>query len=133
MFIYVYDFFSWKLINISLKNRASTLWKGIVELCVSLGSTAPLQVAATHPTIPKCLVQLTFLHFLIELPSECERSELRKCKLVLTATFVTVLVRNAFQDLETAVPLVDVSTAAAISDYTGVKHRTTEIQLKFSA
>lgn len=51
MFIYVYDFFSWKLINISLKNHASTLWKGIVELCVSLGSTAPLQVAATHPKV----------------------------------------------------------------------------------
>lgn len=44
-------FFSWKLVNISLKNHARTLWKGIVELCVSLGSTAPLQVAATHPKV----------------------------------------------------------------------------------
>lgn len=51
MFIYVYDFFSWQLINVSLKNHARTLWKGIVELCRSLGSTAPLQVAATRPKV----------------------------------------------------------------------------------
>lgn len=50
MFIYVYDFFSWQLI-ISLKNHARTLWKGIVELRRSLGSTAPLQVAATRPKV----------------------------------------------------------------------------------
>lgn len=91
-----------------------------------------LHVLKSHwvVVILKCLVQLTFLHFLIELPSEGKRSELRKCKLVLTATFVTLLVCNTFQELETSAPLVDVSTAAARLDCTGVKHRTTEIQLK---